>query len=215
MQRKAVGFYWTLPMPWAGFTKLPDRVEEAAKASKTIRYQRELIQHYARDEGYRIIHEEVFLEIEPDRGSELIQEPLKKVERLCFEHSATLLYVDFSEMQRWRSHSVLLNWSRSTNIKMECITSREILIDGQFFDPHAHFRKWREQQTKWTDGKHERFEKALSLATVLREQGFSYPKIADSLNSKKIASPSGKPWTADNVRKLLPKSLSSLGSPAK
>ena len=68
--RNAVGFYWTLPVPWAGFTKLPKDIEEAAKASRTIRYQCELIRRYARDNGYRLVDEKVFLEIEPDRGSE-------------------------------------------------------------------------------------------------------------------------------------------------
>lgn len=115
MGTNAVGFYWTLPVPWAGFTKLPNDINEAAKASRTIRYQRDLIRHYAKDEGYCLVHEEVFLEIEPDRGSELIPEPLAKVETICRTKDATLLYVDFSEVQRWRSHMVLSNWSRSTS----------------------------------------------------------------------------------------------------
>ena len=40
---RAVGFYWTLPVPWAGFTDLPTDVDEAAAQSRTIRYQRDLI----------------------------------------------------------------------------------------------------------------------------------------------------------------------------
>ena len=38
-----VGFYWTLPMPHVGFTKLPRDAEAAAEASQTIRYQRERV----------------------------------------------------------------------------------------------------------------------------------------------------------------------------
>ena len=43
MGRNAVGFYWTLPVPWAGFTALPEKIEDAAKVSRTIRYQMQLI----------------------------------------------------------------------------------------------------------------------------------------------------------------------------
>ena len=39
MGRNAVGFYWTLPVPWAGFTDLPKDIDAAVKASRTIRYQ--------------------------------------------------------------------------------------------------------------------------------------------------------------------------------
>ena len=70
MVRNAVGFYWTLPVPWTGFTSLPSDIDEAAKVSRTIRYQRNTIRRYAKVEGYRLIHEEVFLEIKPDRGSD-------------------------------------------------------------------------------------------------------------------------------------------------
>ena len=49
MSQNAVGFYWTLPVPWAGFTSLPKAVDDAAKLSRTIRYQRDLIRRYAAD----------------------------------------------------------------------------------------------------------------------------------------------------------------------
>jgi hypothetical protein len=32
-----VGFYWTLPMPKVGFTRLPEDAGAAAEASRTIR----------------------------------------------------------------------------------------------------------------------------------------------------------------------------------
>lgn len=34
-----IGFYWTLPVNWAGFTTLPSDADAAAKVSCTIRYQ--------------------------------------------------------------------------------------------------------------------------------------------------------------------------------
>ncbi len=53
----AVGFYWTLPVPWAGFTELPKDVDRAAEFSRTIRYQREIIRRYAREHHLQLIHE--------------------------------------------------------------------------------------------------------------------------------------------------------------
>ena len=118
MERNAVGFYWTLPVPWVGFTTLPDDIDEAAKKSRTIRYQRDLIQHYARGERYRLIYEEVFLEIGPDRGSRLIVEPLNKVKAICQRQNAVLLYVDFWEVQGWRTHHALRNWLDRAGIEV-------------------------------------------------------------------------------------------------
>lgn len=40
-----IGFYWTLPVNWAGFTTLPADADEAAKGSLTIRYQVDLVRH--------------------------------------------------------------------------------------------------------------------------------------------------------------------------
>ena len=51
MKQKAVGFFWTLPIPWTGFTHLPDDVTTAATMSRTIRYQCELIRDYARKQN--------------------------------------------------------------------------------------------------------------------------------------------------------------------
>ena len=90
MTRNAVGFYWTLPVPWAGFTTLPAGIDDAAAVSMTIRYQRDAIRRHAKSEGFQLIHEEVFFEIEPDRGSDIITEPLAKVEKICREHDAVL-----------------------------------------------------------------------------------------------------------------------------
>ena len=56
-------------------------------------------------------------------------------------------------------------------------------------------------------GKPERIERALNRAKELREQGHSYPKIADALNKEELPSPTGRPWTTDNIRKLMGKTL--------
>jgi Recombinase len=90
---------------------------------------------------------------------------------------------------------------------MQSIAPREILMDYKIFDPHAHFRAWRERQSAWTERKLERIENAQDRAEELREIGYSYAKIADTLNKEELPSPTGRPWTADNLRKLYGKSF--------
>src|SRR5262245_44213168 len=97
MGRNAVGFYWTLPVSWAGVVKLPKDVDRAAKLSKTIRYQRDRIRSYAANNGYRLLHEEVFIELNPDRGSDYILDSLGKVEALCKTQVAMLMFVSFKD----------------------------------------------------------------------------------------------------------------------
>jgi len=203
MGKAAVGFYWTLPVPWAGFTELPDEIEAAAKASRTIRYQREAIRRHAKDQGYTLIAEKVFLEISPDRGSDIIREPLSKIESICRRQDAVLLFVDFSEVQGWRSHAPMRQWSLQTRIAVEPIYPDEILIDGKMFDPHVHFADWRDKQQSWSSRKSERTAIALDLARKMRSQGQSYPTIAEALLANNLYSATGKAWTADTVRKLL------------
>jgi hypothetical protein len=150
---KAVGFYWTLPVPWAGFNDLPADVDEAAGQSRTIRYQRDLIRRYARDHAMDLIHEAVFLEIEPDRGTSHVRDALRKVEELCRAHGATLLIVDFSEVQGWRSHAPLQDWARASRVDVRSISPDGIMMDGRTFDPHRHFSDWRKRQRDWIESK--------------------------------------------------------------
>jgi hypothetical protein len=202
MGGKAVGFYWTLPVPWAGFTALPEKIEDAAKVSRTIRYQMELIRSYAVQNKLTLIREEAFLEVEPDRGTPYVVGVLKKLESFCREHRATLLYVDFSQAQGWRSHAPMTDWSKRAGIETAAIWPEEVMIDGQSFDPNQHFHDWRERQYQWSDGKAERAEKALIRIAALRSQKMSYEKIAEDLNKQELRSATGKPWTGEMVRKL-------------
>jgi hypothetical protein len=130
----------------------------------------------------------VFLEIEPDRGSDLILAPLKKVQNICRTNDAVLLFVDFAEVQLWRKHMEFLHWVGEAPIMVEPVFPGEILIDAHYFDPRAHFQAWREEQKKWTASKPERAAKALARARELREEGVSYGEIADTLNAENILS---------------------------
>lgn len=203
MKKNAVGFYWTLPVPWAGFAKLPDGIEEAAKASRTIRYQRALIHEFAERNGLNLVHEAAFLEIDPDRGSEFIHDALDKAAAKCRLHSASLLFVDFAGVQGWRSHEPMLEWLRRSNIVAEPIEASPIGLDGQDFDPHEHFANWRHNQREWTMNKGKRAEAAIGRILELRSLGLKNPAIAEALNAERVLSLSGKAWSADGVRKFV------------
>jgi hypothetical protein len=95
--RNFVGFYWTFPVPSAGFTSLPKDVEEAVQTSRTIRYQRQMIQQYVKSHKGQLVGELIFLELQPDRGTEHIEATLTKALALCQKNKAQLLLVDFAQ----------------------------------------------------------------------------------------------------------------------
>jgi hypothetical protein len=200
---KAVGFYWTLPVPWVGFTQLPKDVEEAAGSSLTIHYQRDLIRRYAKDHRLVLVHEAAYLEIEPDRGSKHVQGALNKVRKVCREHDAVLLIVDFSEVQGWRSHGPLQDWAQSGKVDVRLIYPDPVVMEGKSFEPHQHFSDWRQRQQEWSEGKAARAESARAEATQLQGAGMSLVSIAERLNAKGMPSLTGKPWAPDNLRKFL------------
>jgi hypothetical protein len=201
--RNAVAFYWTLPVPWAGFRTLPEEIDAAAKVSRTIRYQYELIHRHAKDRSYQLVAEKVFLEIAPDRGSQYVVDALRPLEAICRSKEAVLLHVDFSLVQGWRGHSPLSHWPSHARIEVETLYPDEIQIDGVTFDPNRHFTEWRERQQAWTASKPERVARALAAAGRLRDAGWTHKAIAQELNDERIPSATGTPWTADNIRKLL------------
>ncbi|GIX19872.1 MAG: hypothetical protein KatS3mg120_1548 [Erythrobacter sp.] len=203
MKRKAVGFYWTLPVPWAGFTKLPADIEAAARGSRTIAYQRALIHAFAAAEGYALVEEAAFLEIEPDRGSRFIVPALEQAAARCRAHGAILLFVEFSGAQGWRSHAPMMEWLRRAEIEALPIAARPLVVAGELFDPHAHFARWRARQKEWSAGKPARRAQALARARALRAEGLSHAAIARQLESEGLPSLSGKPWTGESLRKLL------------
>ena len=203
MSQNAVGFYWTLPVPWVGFTNLPKTVDDAAKLSRTIRYQRDLIRKYAADNHFKLVHEEVFLEVYPDRASNQILEPLRKVKSKCEEKNAVLLYVDFWQLNRWRDHGPLKNWLEEAGVKQCAIYPDEITIAQERFGPDVHFSNWRNKQSEWTLGKEKRKRIALARAQELRVDKKTNVQIAEALNSEGLRSSTGRPWTENNIGKLM------------
>ena len=201
--RNAGGFYWTLPVPWAGFTTLPVEFDAAAKVSRTIRYQCKLIRRHAVENGYTFAAEKVLLAIAPDRGSQYVIEALRPLDAICRGKEAVLLQVDFSEVQGWCSHGPLSDWARHARIEVETVYPDEIQIDGGIFDPRRRFTDWRKRQHEWTASKPARVARAIAAAARLRDAGQTQKAIAQELNDNGIPSSTGKPWRADSIGKLL------------
>lgn len=130
MSKQAVAFYWSLPVPWAGFTTLDPDIEVAAGQSKTIAYQRALVREYAKRLGMTVIHGEAFLEIDPDRGSSYIIPALRKAESLCRKHCAELVYVNFAGVQSWRSHYAMEEWLNRADIPQTAIEAEPVVVNG-------------------------------------------------------------------------------------
>ena len=203
LKRKAVGFYWTLPVPWVGFRDVPANIDEAASKSRTIRYQRDLTRRYAKDNGFELIHEAVFVELRPDGGTKEIAGPLAKVAELCRAHDAVMLYTDFAEVKQWRTNEPMMKAAAKLGIAMEPVPVARIFFDGEEFDPYDHFSQWRHDQHAWTEGKPARLTAARQRALALRAEGAKNPEIAGRLNEEGLRSATGTPWTADSLRKAL------------
>ncbi|AWU98099.1 hypothetical protein [Azospirillum ramasamyi] len=138
--RDFVGFYWTLPLPAFGFTKLPDFPDEAARASRTIRYQREAVRRYVAERKGRLADEVVFLEIHPDRSSDGVEPYVERALRSCQKHHAQLVFVDFAREHGWRSHPWMSRLMHLAPISCLGLDPEPVVIDGEPFDPIGHFR---------------------------------------------------------------------------
>lgn len=197
-----VAFYWTLPVPWAAFTALSGDVDKAAAESRTIRYQRDLTRRWVGDNNGTLVSENVFLELQPDRGSECISGPLQEALDLCRKHGATLLYVRFQERHSSRPHSFLDAALRDSRVHAIGLYPDPIIIDGETFDPIDHFRGWRKANAERKERKAGLAQAINSRIHHLRETGASWPQVAEWLNSNGYRTLNGKPWTADNARKF-------------
>lgn len=205
MLRKFVGFYWTLPVIRRDFRYLPYDIDEAARKSRTIRYQRELATRYVKKVQGKLIHELAFIDSSADRATERIYKGLRDARQLCDEHDAKLVYVNFSERNNWRPilglRSILSSWGDDRAVGL---SPDRLLIDGANFDPITHFQDWRK-----LDGK-EMAELETAADQGLKDAFAQFPKkhgrwkkMAGWLNERKIRSYNGLDWTADNVRKAV------------
>ncbi|WIJ25784.1 hypothetical protein [Devosia sp. RR2S18] len=202
-----VGFYWTFPVPSAGFTSLPKDVEEAARLSRTIRYQRQVVRHYVQSLRGTLVGELVFLELQPDRGTEHIEATLEKALSLCLKHNAQLLLVDFAQEGGWRSHPFMFRLMQRAPVSSLGLPPEPAMVDGEWFDPIVHFRRARKAASDRTAAARRR-EVLASRVSVLSSQHAGsqrFKVIAEQLNLEGTTTVNGRRWSEANVRAFLKK----------
>lgn len=202
MQRY-VGFYWTLPVPFANFTSLPQDVDAAAGQSRTIRYQRDRVRRWVAGEKAALVAERVFLELQPDRGTDLVRPALDEAIALCTDQGADLVLVDFAAAFGWRRHSWLRDHLEASGIGVQALDPAPIPIDGATFDPVEHFRTWQQAQAAFVARKPERKAALIAAIGRLPVEDMTLAEVAAHLNAEGLRTPTGKPWTRENVRKFL------------
>jgi hypothetical protein len=201
---KFIGLYWTNPVPWAGFTKLPSNADAAAAKSRTVRYQRDLVCRYVTEEKGTLLDEIVFLETQPDRWTSQprVRRAVERAIRGCEQHGAQLLYIDFREARGWRPHYFIVDEVQRLGIPHLALPPlrQVVLSDGNPYDPVEHFRRWRERYMR-ADERHARALEGLRTASpAIPSQRGRYRLIAEWLNEAGYRTKTGRRWEPDNVK---------------
>jgi hypothetical protein len=148
-----VGLYWTLPVPWAGFTHCPGS-RSRRQGEPHHRLPARAHPPLGEGGGAPSSTRRCSSSLLPDRGSEHI---LPAVDRLLKpakrEGQARLL--EFWTAYGWRRHGLLAQRLATTRTSASCLTppahlSREPLR------PVQHFRTWREVEGAYAVSKDER-----------------------------------------------------------
>lgn len=209
-----VGFYWTFPVKWAGFTKLSANAEEAARQSRTIRYQRELTRRHVQEQRGVLVDELVLLERSPDRGTEHVNNKLARARRHCVDGTATLLWVNFAESNGWRPHPYLQEYLNEHRMRNEPLAPIPWILNGEVFDPRTHFRDWRHLDEVERSQRQNVLPLALAAAMDRVPEGYGRNgKIAEHLNQLGMRTKTGLLWTDETVRKAI-RELTTKSSPS-
>ena len=227
--RKWVALYWTLAVPWAQHTDLPDDVDDAAKKSVTIRYQRDLVRRRMPHIGGSLIREFVFMEPDQFRPGAGVLSKLDEIEQLCLQERAGFLYVKFGGPARVRYHGELearvshgfyrkgipfrgLDVDKADGCEPDAgadygFESRSMLSMGGLpagaKDIYDHFKKWRKAHEDRRRDRDQRVSNLLETAAALRGRGDTLVQIASQLNEQDMRSTTGRDWTAESLRKFL------------
>lgn len=197
-----LGFYWTLPVLWAGFTSLPDDADEAARLSRTIRYQVDRVRRWVKDQNGRLAGETVFMDSRPDRATDAIICDIDRLLDRARAQSAEVVLVDFSLAYGWRPHGPLFERLAKAGTCV-ILPPEPATIDGKPFDPVEHFRAWRALDAAQQAVKAQRKDEAQDRIAALKSAGTSLAAIAADLNGSGLRTVTGRRWTADNVRKFM------------
>lgn len=204
MQAAYVGFYWTLPVTWADFRRLPRDVDGAAQASRTIRYQRERVRQWARTEAVKLVGEIAFMDVRTDRATEVVRDALMDARRVCAQREAILICVRFDEHSLWRRNPHLRHYAEELGLELMQLSPDPITIEGRRFDPIAHFKSSRELE-KWqmNELRQEAYEGLKQALSAVPDGTRRWQAVAEWLNREGIRSLKGSAWTPENVRKVV------------
>ena len=207
MKRLYAGVYWTLPVNWADFRDLPvEDIDAAAAASKTIRYQRECVRRYVRDEGGELAAEIAFMETRTDRATDAVRDVLRRKAPTRLG-ALTLLAVAFEENHHWRPNPFLKIAADELGLQLIRLSPDPITLDGELFDPARHFATWRDQDVRAMEQLRLAAQEGMQAARGEVPDGAGrWAKIATLLNSRGVKTVRGGQWTAENVRKFVQRS---------
>ena len=198
-----VGIYWTLPVNWADFRNLPPNVEAAAAASRTIRYQRERVRQYVREERGQLIDEIAFMDTRTDRATDAVRDVLHRHAPELRATHPTLLAVHFKEMHHWRHNPFLSHAVEELGLLLVNLSPDPLMIDGQDFDPARHFSTWRKQDESAKARLRLAAEEGIRNALVEIPVGQGrWITVSNLLNARQVRTIRGGAWTPENVRKL-------------
>ena len=203
MSGSYVGVYWTLPVNWAGFRDLPPGVDAAAAASRTIRYQRERVRGWVRDQSGALLGEVAFMDTRTDRATDAVRDVLRRAAPAYAGTGATLVAVRFDEVHHWRHNPFLPAAAEELGLAVMPLSPDPLTISGQVFDPARHFAAWRRE-----DGRamaRLRLDAHAGLQAALAEVPDGdgrWQAMAGVLNGRGVRTIRGGTWSAENVRKL-------------
>ena len=199
-----VGIYWTLPVNWAGFRDLPPDVDAAAAASRTIRYQRERVRGWVREQGGTLLGEVAFMDTRTDRATDAVRDVLHRAAPVYARKGATLLAVQFHEVHHWRHNPFLHAAAEELGLEVVGLSPDPLTIGGQVFDPAPHFAAWRTQDGSAMARLRLDAQEGLQAALAeVPDGGGRWQAVADLLNGRGVRTIRGGSWTAENVRKLV------------
>jgi len=201
MKQGYFAFYWTFPVPWVGFTSLPDNVDEAAAISRTIRYSRAQVRaHVAQTGGEMLPGGEVArIELAPDRGSAEIGADFALLLSRAEAAGAMVAIVDFSAHDGWRGHQFLSRHYDHPRCDVIRASYEDLHLAG--FNAYDHFEGWRTRTNAKIAAKPD--HRARILAALAEIEGGSFSARAEALSALELKTHGGKEWTGDNLRKFL------------
>ena len=192
-----VGVYWTRPVPWARFYGVDTDITQAARQSRTIAYQLELVSRYAKEVGGEIIEHIVLNDLHSDRASlETVEALEKRLPKIA--EDVTFLWVDFSQVNGWRKHPYLAQALEGR--RTQPLYPQELMMAGQIFDPISHFQTWQRKAEQHGLEKTGHAESVMAFLAMHTTK--SWPRRAKALNDAGILTHGGKIWSADNLRKF-------------